>query len=813
MFEWDYRNRLTSVKRYLATAAGDSQVFTSPSGANVTLSEAYTKHYVYNVYDQLIYEYRVDADTPAVKDNETVYIVQGGQRVAVLEKTAGSYDVTHLLLPDPTSNRMLAEQYINGATSHTIWPLHDQQGTVIAAISDDWLLNKDDVQHFEYDAYGLLKFDTVQEPSLANRLVSLHAGRDWDEVSDLYYNNARWYDPTMQRFISQDPLGFAAGDTNLYRYCGNSPTNATDPSGNKAYWEYLYGHDGWLGDFEGSSYNYFSAHPELAEWMANRTDTQLVGASVALAVPTGIGLFYGGSALVAAYGAGNVTMAGLGIYALKNVGVATVETAVEAQIAGWMGDDSFSVGSAFMRNFATDMAIGWMPGVAETKAYGKISSKLGRYALHYGSEVLVGTTADTAWSVLVEGRGLGASFYESLAGNMLGQGLGDAFSASIRRVAPALARAAAGRICFAAGTPVKVNDGKHAPEGFAAIESIDVGDHVATEAPAEAVSELMGATAGATTGANVFFETPRADVSGGTSLDCDGADWRKIVLRGAAPEDADIEVTLLRTSSWSVAMNAMPGRTIWVELPELNFLGYLQVLAVTDAPPVLPGPGLVTGTFRHLATELVEVRVEDLAEPIRSTPRHPFWSVTRGDWVEARDLQPGEELLPSGDHVRSARVRSVGLEGSSEQVYNIEVQGEHVYRVSSLGLLVHNASWDVKKHLLSFEVDAIGNKYPGSIYPGTTSITHAHHILPQIGLGREGKKLVAEANRAIRSYGLDPTKGVFNLEWAPNWGHPEEYCIDVAEAILEAEDLKNVRQWIAILQEMGLRYNDGLWLP
>ena len=231
VFEWDYHNRMTSVTRYLANATGDSQVFASPSGANVTLSEAYTKHYVYNVYDQLIYEYRVDADTPAVKDNETDYIVQGGQRVAVLEKTAGSYDVTHLLLPDPTSNRMLAEQYINGATSHTIWPLHDQQGTVIAAISDDWHDDQDDVQHFEYDAYGLLKFDTEQDPSLANRLVSLHAGRDWDEVSDLYYNNARWYDPSMQRFISQDPLGFAGGDTNLYRYCGNSPTNATDPSG------------------------------------------------------------------------------------------------------------------------------------------------------------------------------------------------------------------------------------------------------------------------------------------------------------------------------------------------------------------------------------------------------------------------------------------------------------------------------------------------------------------------------------------------------------------------------------------------------
>jgi hypothetical protein len=39
------------------------------------------------------------------------------------------------------------------------------------------------------------------------------------------------YDPTVGRWLSQDPIGFKAGDPNLYRYVGNSPTNATDPSG------------------------------------------------------------------------------------------------------------------------------------------------------------------------------------------------------------------------------------------------------------------------------------------------------------------------------------------------------------------------------------------------------------------------------------------------------------------------------------------------------------------------------------------------------------------------------------------------------
>lgn len=39
------------------------------------------------------------------------------------------------------------------------------------------------------------------------------------------------YDPTIGRWLTEDPIGFAAGDANLYRYAGNGQTNARDPSG------------------------------------------------------------------------------------------------------------------------------------------------------------------------------------------------------------------------------------------------------------------------------------------------------------------------------------------------------------------------------------------------------------------------------------------------------------------------------------------------------------------------------------------------------------------------------------------------------
>ncbi|MCF6245661.1 MAG: RHS repeat-associated core domain-containing protein [Sulfurovum sp.] len=57
-----------------------------------------------------------------------------------------------------------------------------------------------------------------------------YTGRETDQ-EDLYYYRARYYDPTTQRFLSQDPIEFEAGDFNFYRYVGNDPVNFRDPSG------------------------------------------------------------------------------------------------------------------------------------------------------------------------------------------------------------------------------------------------------------------------------------------------------------------------------------------------------------------------------------------------------------------------------------------------------------------------------------------------------------------------------------------------------------------------------------------------------
>jgi RHS repeat-associated protein len=55
-------------------------------------------------------------------------------------------------------------------------------------------------------------------------------GREWDSEAGLYYYRARFYSPSLARFISEDPLRLNGG-INLYRYGTNEPIGHIDPSG------------------------------------------------------------------------------------------------------------------------------------------------------------------------------------------------------------------------------------------------------------------------------------------------------------------------------------------------------------------------------------------------------------------------------------------------------------------------------------------------------------------------------------------------------------------------------------------------------
>jgi RHS repeat-associated protein len=69
------------------------------------------------------------------------------------------------------------------------------------------------------------------DPTRTPTSAYAYTGREWDSETQLQYNRNRWYNPNLGRWLSQDPIGFRAGDPNLYRYVGNNTVNSTDPSG------------------------------------------------------------------------------------------------------------------------------------------------------------------------------------------------------------------------------------------------------------------------------------------------------------------------------------------------------------------------------------------------------------------------------------------------------------------------------------------------------------------------------------------------------------------------------------------------------
>ncbi len=187
-----------------------------PSGSS---TPSQTATYAYDAEGQRISESVTSGGTTTV----TRYVYDQSGQVALSFNGAGT--LTGEYLYGPAIDQLLAQEDGNENVS---WTLDDDQGSVtdvVAQTAGSWQL----VDHLQYDGFGNIVSQT--NATVGATLLQTYSGMQSDSATGLYYDQARYYDSAIGRYISQDPLGFGGGDSNLYRYVGNSPTNGTDPTG------------------------------------------------------------------------------------------------------------------------------------------------------------------------------------------------------------------------------------------------------------------------------------------------------------------------------------------------------------------------------------------------------------------------------------------------------------------------------------------------------------------------------------------------------------------------------------------------------
>jgi len=194
LYTWDYRNRLTAV---------DSKV-----GGTTTPVARYT-------YDALGRRLGV------VEGASATWTVYDGPRPVLDFNGSGVQTARYLNGPTPAGvDGVLARETPAGGVA---WYLSDRLGTVRDLVNNSGVV----IDHVDYGAFGTVTGET--NPSQGDRFK--FAGLEYDAATGLNLAVHRVLLSPAGIWTSTDPMGFAAGDPNLYRFVGNRPSDMIDPMG------------------------------------------------------------------------------------------------------------------------------------------------------------------------------------------------------------------------------------------------------------------------------------------------------------------------------------------------------------------------------------------------------------------------------------------------------------------------------------------------------------------------------------------------------------------------------------------------------
>ncbi len=134
----------------------------------------------------------------------------------------GANPVQELAGTTPTANLLTGgvdEYFTRTDSSGTANFLMDALGSTLA-LTDG---SGSTLASYTYEPFG----NTATSGSSASTYE--YTGRE-NDGDGLYFLRARYYNPTLQRFLSEDPIGLGGG-INFYRYGMDQPTDFTDPAG------------------------------------------------------------------------------------------------------------------------------------------------------------------------------------------------------------------------------------------------------------------------------------------------------------------------------------------------------------------------------------------------------------------------------------------------------------------------------------------------------------------------------------------------------------------------------------------------------
>ena len=187
----------------------------------------------------------VEADVPAedetvapqemhVTGTQTVtheYLTLNGKVARETIRTNNTLTAVLDFIYDESGKPFALKYSTNGTSFQTYYYVLNLQGDVVKLIHYIPGFEYESVATYEYDAWGNILSSSGK---LAEINPLRYRGYYYDSETGFYYLQSRYYDPANRRFISADSYqstgqGFIG--TNMFAYCGNSPTNLSDNSG------------------------------------------------------------------------------------------------------------------------------------------------------------------------------------------------------------------------------------------------------------------------------------------------------------------------------------------------------------------------------------------------------------------------------------------------------------------------------------------------------------------------------------------------------------------------------------------------------